>query len=50
MQTNKKVEAVAEVIMMMSPNFSMSKSYSIAYEAVKAIENINDNSASEPTG
>ena len=49
MQTNKKVEKVAEIIMLMSPDFSISKSYSIAYEAVKAIENINDNGPSEPT-
>jgi hypothetical protein len=48
METNKRVEAVAEIIHMVSPDFTLSKRYMIAAQIVKAVENI-DQQVSEPS-
>ena len=50
MLVNKKVEAVADILRMKNPDFSVSQSYSIAKEIVDKIDHLVDHNISEPTG
>jgi hypothetical protein len=47
MITNKKVEKAAEIIRMTAPDFTVSKSYFLAFEIVKALKDIEDESVNE---
>lgn len=50
MLVNKKVEAVADILRMKNPDFTMSQSYSIAKEIIETINNLTDTQINEPTG
>lgn len=49
MQTNKRVEAVAEMLQMINPNFTVSERYTAAYNIVKVVEEIPEYSSCEPS-
>ena len=49
MQTNKKVEKVAETLRMINPSFTLSQSYLTAYDIIKSLELIEDFNEGEPT-
>ena len=49
MQTNKKVELVAEQLRQIVPDFTISESYMKAAEIVNAVESVNTNEICEPT-
>jgi hypothetical protein len=49
-QTNKKVEKVAETLRMINPNFTISESYLKAYDIIKSLEELDDFTGGEPTG
>lgn len=40
MQVNKRVEKVAETIRMISPDFTIAKSWQAAYEIVSVLDNM----------
>ncbi len=40
MEVNKQVEKAAEIIRMMSPDFTTAKSYMLAWEIVQALKEI----------
>lgn len=40
MEVNKRVEKAAEIIRMMSPDFTTAKSYMLAWEIVEALKEI----------
>jgi hypothetical protein len=42
MQTNKKVEVAAEIIRMEAPDFTIAKSYFLAFQIVEALKNVED--------
>lgn len=49
MQTNKKVEAVAEMLQMVNPNFTLSERYTAAYNIVKVLESMPEQFECEPS-
>lgn len=49
MQTNKKVETVAEMLYMINPNFTLSERYTAAYNIVKALEDMPEQFECEPS-
>lgn len=49
MRINKRVEAVAEMLEMINPDFTISERYSAAYDIVKAIEDIPEDFECEPS-
>ena len=49
MQTNKKVEIVAEKLRQIVPDFTISESYMNAADILKAVESVNTNDVCEPT-
>lgn len=49
MQTNKRVEAVAEMLQMINPDFTLSESYTAAYKIVKVLEDIPAFTECEPS-
>jgi len=42
MQTNKKVEVAAELIRMTAPDFTVAKSYFLAFQIVEALKDVED--------
>lgn len=48
METNKRVEAVAEIIHMVSPDFTLSQRYTLAAKIVTAVENIHQEVSEQP--
>lgn len=49
MQTNQKVEIVAEKLRQLVPDFTISESYMNAAEIIKAVESVNTSDICEPT-
>jgi hypothetical protein len=49
MQTNKKVEIVAEKLRQLVPDFTMSESYVNAAQIIDAVESVNTEEICEPT-
>jgi hypothetical protein len=49
MKINKKVEAVAEMLHMINPDFNISERYTAAYNIVKALEEIPEEFECEPS-
>ena len=49
MRTNKKVEAVADILEMLNPDFSLSQRYMAAYNIVQILENIPEDNVGEPS-
>lgn len=49
MQTNKRVEAVAEKLRQLVPDFTVSESYVTAAEILEAVESVNNEEVCEPT-
>jgi hypothetical protein len=49
MQTNRKVEIVAEKLRQLVPDFTMSESYMNAAKIVEAVESLPDYEMCEPT-
>lgn len=47
MKVNKKVEKAAELIRMTSPDFTVAKSYFLAFEIVEALKAIEDEEVRE---
>ncbi len=47
MKINKKVEKTAELIRMTAPDFTVAKSYFLAFEIVEALKEINDQEENE---
>jgi hypothetical protein len=49
MRINKKVEAVAEMLYMINPDFNLSERYTAAYQIVKALEEMPEDLECEPS-
>jgi hypothetical protein len=49
MRTNKKVEAVADVLEMVNPDFTLSERYLAAYNIVKILEDMPEDIMGEPS-
>jgi len=49
MQTNKKVEIVAEKLRQLVPDFTVSESYTSAVQIIEAVESVNTEEICEPT-
>lgn len=47
MITNKKVEKAAEIIRMTAPDFTIAKSYFLAFEIIEAIKDFPDQEVTE---
>ena len=49
MQTNKRVEIVAETLRQIVPDFTVSQSYATAVKILEAVESVNNEEVCEPT-
>jgi hypothetical protein len=49
MQTNKKIEVVAERLRQIVPDFTVSESYVNAAQIIEAVESVNNEEVCEPT-
>jgi hypothetical protein len=49
MRTNKKVEAVADLLEMVNPDFTLSERYMTAYNIVKILEDMPEDTVGEPS-
>jgi len=49
MQTNKKVEVVAQKLRQLVPDFTVSESYVSAVQIIEAVESVNTEQICEPT-